>query len=161
MLEEIPLQLQVIPSNDITRLTTLLKDADEDIARVQATIEDSTNTAYAFFDNDMCVGALLMHWQSDESEILYIAIDETRRGRGYGKAAIVWIIEEAQRRGAGSVIVGTANSSVDNIAFYQKCGFRMDAVRKDYFSYLTAPVYEDGILVQDMVMFRFEIASMQ
>ncbi len=155
------MQLEIVPSHDVTQLTTLLKDADEDTARIAQNIKDSANTAYVIFDADACVGALLMCWQPDESEILYIAIDETMRGHGYGKATIAWIIAEAQQRDVRSVVVGTANSSLDNIAFYQKCGFRMDAVRKDYFSYLTAPIYEDGIRVQDMVMFRLEVASVQ
>ncbi|HEX2620557.1 MAG TPA: GNAT family N-acetyltransferase, partial [Phototrophicaceae bacterium] len=108
-------------------------------------------------DDRSPIGGVVMHWHPDESEILYIAIDEKHRGRGYGKACIEQIKEEARQRQVDALIVGTANSSLDNIAFYQKCGFRMESIRKDYFDYLPAPVYEDGILIRDMLVLRLEL----
>ena len=62
------------------------------------------------------------------------------------------------QQGSQSLLVGTGNSSLDNIAFYQKCGFRMDHVRRDYFAYAQPPIWEDGILLQDMLMFRFNVS---
>jgi RimJ/RimL family protein N-acetyltransferase len=67
------------------------------------------------------------------------------------------LIDKARIRDVRSVLVGTANSSLSNIAFYQKCGFRIDHVRRDYFSYFAQPVMEDGILIRDMLVFRIEI----
>jgi ribosomal protein S18 acetylase RimI-like enzyme len=152
------MQLEIIVSQDTNLLVPILHDADEDDVRTANAIADVANTTYAAYKENECVGAFMMHW-ADESEILYIAIDKTFRGHGYGKVAIAWIIAEAQRRAVHAVIVGTANSSLDNIAFYQKCGFRMDSVRKDYFSYLQTPVYEQGILIRDMIMLRYEIGA--
>ena len=40
---------------------------------------------------------------------------------------------------------------------YQKVGFRMDQVRKDYFRYYSEPIYENGIQIRDMLVFRFEM----
>jgi hypothetical protein len=65
----------------------------------------------------------------------------------------------AQQQSTEAVVVGTANSSLDNIRFYQKCGFRMDSIRKDFFSYFGRPVYEDGILIQDMLMLRYALTG--
>jgi len=53
------------------------------------------------------------------------------------------------------VLVGTANSSLENIAFYQKCGFRMDHVRRDYFVYVQPPVIQNGIVMRDMLVLRY------
>jgi RimJ/RimL family protein N-acetyltransferase len=61
------------------------------------------------------------------------------------------------RRGKRAVEVGTANASIGNLAFYQKCGFRFDHVRRDYFSYYREPRVEHGIEVRDLVVFRYEI----
>jgi hypothetical protein len=55
------------------------------------------------------------------------------------------------------VLVGTTNASLSNIAFYQKCGFRMVQVRRDYFSYFSQPVMEDGILIRDMIVFSLAL----
>jgi hypothetical protein len=45
--------------------------------------------------------------------------------------------------------VGTSNASIGNIAFYQKCGFRMERVRKDYFWYDRSGRVENWIGVRD------------
>ena len=58
-----------------------------------------------------------------------------------------------------TLLVGTANCSLDNIAFYQKCGFRMDHVRRDYFWYHRTPVVEHGIPVRDMLVFRYDLVE--
>jgi hypothetical protein len=57
------------------------------------------------------------------------------------------------------MVVGTGNSSIGNIIFYQKCGFRMDHVRKDYFWYYREPVFENGLRVRDMLVFRYDVAD--
>lgn len=64
---------------------------------------------------------------------------------------------EARRRGARSVLVGTADASLENIAFYLKCGFRIDHVRHDYFDYIQPPIVHNGILMRDMLVLRFVV----
>jgi predicted N-acetyltransferase YhbS len=59
-----------------------------------------------------------------------LAVAPKRHGQGIGRAIVAWLIEEARRRGKTAVLVGTANSSIGNIAFYQKVGFRMDSGAK-------------------------------
>ena len=153
------MQFTLVPSNDVQQLIMILRDADEDVERIISAVEDNANASYLALDDNKCVGAIVMHWYPEESEILYIAIDKAQRGRGYGKACIALIRAEARNRRVHSLVVGTANSSLDNIAFYQKCGFRMDSIRKGYFSYLPAPVYEDGILMHDMLVLRAAIPA--
>jgi hypothetical protein len=55
------------------------------------------------------------------------------------------------------VQVGTSSTSLGNIAFYQKCGFRVTAVRPDYFWYHAEPLVEHGIPVRDMLVFTHEL----
>jgi ribosomal protein S18 acetylase RimI-like enzyme len=163
--KDVPLQsfiqrnmpLEIIESRDTELLVPILHDAEEDDARIASAVVDRANTAYAVYVGDECVGAAVMHWQPDESEILYIAVREADRGQGYGKELIAKLVEMARERSTQALMVGTANTSIDNITFYQKCGFRMDSVRKDYFSYLPTPVYEHGIRMRDMVMLRREL----
>jgi ribosomal protein S18 acetylase RimI-like enzyme len=153
------MKLTINVSRDAELLIPLLHDADEDDARTASALADNANTAYAAYSGNECVGAAVMHWQTDESEILYIAVREQDRGKGYGKALIAELLKLAREQSTQAVVVGTANSSLDNISFYQKCGFRMDSIRKDYFSYFARPVYENGILIQDMLMLRYELTD--
>ena len=97
-------------------------------------------------------------YRSDPCELMELAIAPGRHGQGLGKHLVAGLIEEARRRGKRQMLVGTANSSIDTIAFYQKCGFRMDRIRRDYFRYYREPHYEHGIQVRDMLVFRYELA---
>ncbi len=153
------MKLTISVSRDADLLIPLLHDADEDDASTAKVLADEANTPYAAYSENTCVGAAVMSWKPDESEILYIAIRQQDRGKGYGTALIAELLKLARQQRIQAVIVGTANSSIDNIRFYQKCGFRMDSIRKDYFSYFKAPVYEDGILIRDMLMFRYELTD--
>jgi ribosomal protein S18 acetylase RimI-like enzyme len=137
-------------------LVAILREADEDEQRVRGTLANEAYTSYAAFASEQLVGAVTVRWQEHESEIEYIAVVPTLRGGGYGKAIMAAVLEEARRRNVHSVLVGTGNSSPYHIAFYQKCGFRMDHVRKDFFRYIQPPVFENGILLQDMLVFRWE-----
>jgi GNAT superfamily N-acetyltransferase len=147
--------LQRIASSATEKLVPILRDADEDEQRVRSTLADEAYTSYAAFAGEQLVGAVTVRWQEHESEIEYIAVVPTLRGGGYGKAIMAAVLEEARRRNIRSLLVGTGNSSPYHIAFYQKCGFRMDHVRKDFFRYIQPPVFENGILLQDMLVFRW------
>ena len=150
--------VQLIPSNDIEQITQRLREADEDVSRIRGLVSDGAHHAYLAALGDVTIGAVLMRWEPDESEILYIAIDAAQRGQGYGKAVMAAVIGEAQQREIRSVLVGTSNASLSQIAFYQKCGFRLDSVRRDYFDYLSSPVYENGIQIRDMLVLRYRVA---
>jgi hypothetical protein len=76
-----------------------------------------------------------------------------------GKQFVLWLINEARRRGKSRLLVGTANSSIANIVFYQRCGLRMDHVRQDYFWYYREPRYENDIRIHDMLVFRYDLAA--
>jgi ribosomal protein S18 acetylase RimI-like enzyme len=149
--------LIVRESSDIDWLVMMLSDADESDERIRDVVANPANTSYALFEHGKPVGAMTVHWDAAESELIYIAIDPARRGSGFGKAALAWLIAEAQRRNIVSVIVGTGNSSLDQIAFYQKAGFRIDSVRRDYFDYFREPVYEHGVHLRDMLVMRLEL----
>ncbi len=132
----------------------LLSEADEDDERIRAEMGAPSRSTYRAFVGDTLVGAATMHWRADESELVYLVVAPGRRGQGHGSAIVAELLARARARGTGSVIVGTANSSLDNIAFYQRCGFRMDHVRPDYFAYIDPPIIEKGMTMRDMLVFR-------
>jgi GNAT superfamily N-acetyltransferase len=151
---------QLVPSRNSNLLLPLLRDAEEGDDRITRAIEDPVMTAYIARSGDTNVGAVVMHWAQAESEIIYMATELSLRGQGYGKAMIAAILDEARLRGVQAICVGTANGGLDNIAFYQKCGFRMDSVRKDYFDYFAALVYENGIQIRDMLVLKLVVADL-
>src|SRR5215468_4819620 len=113
---------------------------------------------YASWLDGQLAGSAVVRWEEDEpSEIVYIAVAPDLRGYGYGKRIIHFLLEELRRRGGHALLVGTANAALDNIAFYQKCGFRMFEVRRDYFAYIQPPMAEHGIVLRDLLVFRYDL----
>lgn len=151
------LSLEMRPTHDVDWLAAALADADEGDARIRAVVADPSNASYEIRLGGRVAGAMTLHWNDHQSELVYIAVDSGMRGHGIGKAAVGWFIAEARRRKVASLIVGTGNASLDQIAFYQKCGFRIDSVRREYFDYFAEPVYENGIELRDMLMFRLDL----
>ncbi len=125
-------------------LVPVLSEADEDDERIRAEMSAASRTRYRALVRQELVGAATMRWQEDESELVYIVVTPQWRGQGYGKSMVRTLLAKAGQRGTASVIVGTANSALDNIAFYQRCGFRMDQIRRDYFAYVDPPVTRPG-----------------
>ena len=151
--------LQQITPAERAMAIELLRDADEGEERIRAMVSDQAHTTYVVSEGESIIGAVTMAWEKNESEILYIAVVPEMRGRGYGKAIMARLLEEARQRNVRAVLVGTASTSLENIAFYQKCGFRMDHVRKDYFRYIQPPIVEHGILMRDMLVLRCDLAQ--
>jgi ribosomal protein S18 acetylase RimI-like enzyme len=149
---------QHIPNNETTILLPVLLDADEGEERIRAVLLDPACTAYAAWLDGQLAGAAVVRWEEDDSsEIVYIAVAAALRGHGYGKQIIQALQKELRQRGGRSLLVGTANSSLENIAFYQKCGFRMFEIRRNYFAYIQPPLVEHGILLRDMLVLRYDV----
>lgn len=153
-----PLRIEPVPNHESLFLLPMLLEADEGEERIRAVLLDPACTAYAAWLDDQLVGAAVVRWeQGDASEIIYIEVAAALRGRGYGKQIMQALKDELPQRGGCTLLVGTANASLENIAFYQKCGFRMYEVRRDYFAYIQPPVMEHGIVLRDMLVLRYEI----
>ncbi|MDP5272632.1 GNAT family N-acetyltransferase [Chengkuizengella axinellae] len=100
-----------------------------------------------------CVGVSLIIEDGTETiEIKNMAVTPSQQGKGYGKEMIKLICELYKQKGFKVITVGTANSSINNLAFYQKCGFRITHVRRNFFANYPEEIWEDGIRALDMVM---------
>ncbi|MEU2172347.1 GNAT family N-acetyltransferase [Micromonospora chersina] len=145
------------PVGDAEKLVAILHEADEDDERIRAALRDPACRTYLALEDDTPVGAAVVRWDDEQSsEILYIAVVADRRGAGLGRQIVAAIQADLPAHGR-TLVVGTANSAIDNIAFYQKCGFRMHSVRRDYFDYIQPPVEEHGIVMRDMLLFTYDV----
>ncbi|CAG9620445.1 GNAT family N-acetyltransferase [Sutcliffiella rhizosphaerae] len=115
---------------------------------------------FAIMLEDQTVGVVLfLPENSQVVELKNIALAPEYRGKGYGKAVITESIKLLRKKGYHKVIVGTANSSIENLAFYQKAGFRIYGIKQDFFLQYPEPIYENGIQAVDMVMFEMKIGN--
>jgi GNAT superfamily N-acetyltransferase len=142
---------------EIELLIPMLLQAEESERALRWGLKNLVDAIYRADADGVLVGAATMQWRGEPCEIMELAVAPDRHRQGIGRQIVGWLIQEARRRGKTAMLVGTANSSIGNIAFYQKTGFRMDHVRKDYFRYYREPHYEDGIQIRDMLVFRYEL----
>ncbi len=143
--------------NEIEVLIPILLQAEESESALRWSLAHLSDTVYRMDESGRPVGAATMQWRDDPCELIELAIAPERHGAGLGKQFVAWLVEEARHRGKHQLLVGTANSSIGNIAFYQKCGLRMDHVRQDYFWYYRGRHFENGIQVRDMLVFRYDL----
>ena len=73
-------------------------------------------------------------------------------GRGYGKRLVQHAAAVACSLGYRLLQVRKVNSSIHQLAFYQKCGFRIVGVDLDFFTRnYPEPIFENGIQCRDMI----------
>lgn len=95
---------------------------------------------------------VLIALNSETVEIKNIALAERERGKGLGKRLVFSALEEAKKLGFSVVEIGTGNSSLAQLALYQKCGFRMKSIDRDFFiRHYEEPIFENGLQCRDMV----------
>jgi N-acetylglutamate synthase-like GNAT family acetyltransferase len=146
-------------SEEIEELIPLLLQAELSESALRWSLENLSDTVYRLDESGELAGAATVRWRKEPAEILELAVDRGRHGQGLGRRLIEYMLAEARLRGKQALFVGTANSSIGNIVFYQKCGFRMDSVRKDYFWYHPSPAYENGLRTRDLLVFRYDLAE--
>jgi ribosomal protein S18 acetylase RimI-like enzyme len=91
-------------------------------------------------------------------EIMNIAVREDFQGKGIGKKLIQYAIEKAKEQNAKTLVIGTGNSSIYQLLLYQKCGFRITGIDRDYFTReYEEEIYENGIQCRDMIRLSMEL----
>lgn len=85
-------------------------------------------------------------------EIVNVAVAEDYQGKGIGKLLVSHAIRVAKTQGYKTIEIGTGNSSIGQLALYQKCGFRIVSVDHNYFiKHYSEEIYENGIQCIDMI----------
>lgn len=144
------------PATERESFVPLLLEADESEPVLRSYLHEGD--LYRIVADGETVGALLLIPEGDALEVKNIAVLESHRGRGLGGAAIERVVELARAAGVHSLVVGTADTSVDLHRFYLRCGFREDGRRPGFFDAYPEPVVEDGVTAHDMVMFSMALS---
>ncbi|WP_373779974.1 GNAT family N-acetyltransferase [Jeotgalibaca porci] len=101
---------------------------------------------------------VLLPTRPETVEIVNVAVAEKYQSRGIGKLLVKDAIEKAKIKGFKTIEVGTGNSSIGQLALYQKSGFRITGVDKDFFiRNYEEEIYENGIQCQDMLRLAQEL----
>lgn len=103
--------------------------------------------------NEKIVGVyVLLPTRPETVELVNIAVAEEQNGRGIGKQLVMDAIQTAKKKGYKTVEIGTGNSSIGQLALYQKCGFRIIGVDLNFFiRHYSEEIFENGIQCRDMI----------
>ena len=82
---------------------------------------------FAAFEGDECVG--LVTYELDGKACEIVTIDALREGEGIGTALLEAVVEAAREAGCERVQLLTTNNNLRALAFYQKRGFHLVALR--------------------------------
>ena len=134
----------------------LLMLADDSEQQVRSYLQNGILFVAQLDGND--VGATLaIPTELDTIELRAVAVDPRRQHQGVGKQMLALVLADLNDRGYARTTVGTGNSSINQIAFYQKAGFRMWTIERDHFT--TEKGYSDGLAengipLRDMIWFE-------
>ncbi|MER2059906.1 MAG: GNAT family N-acetyltransferase, partial [Niallia sp.] len=96
--------------------------------------------------------------EEEAIELINLAVAEDYQGKGLGKKLVFHALEKATQLGYKVMEVGTGNSSIGQLALYQKCGFRINHIDKDFFlKNYEEEIYENGIRCVDMIRLSQDI----
>ena len=135
----------------------LLLLAEPSAPALRWSLKNLSDAAFVMEDGGRIVAAATVRFRREPCEIVELGVAPELQGQGYGRKFVGWLLEEARGRGKREVFLGTRSTSAGNLIFYQKCGFRVHGARPDYFWYYDEPVYENGLLVRDMIVLRYAL----
>lgn len=93
-------------------------------------------------------------------EIRNIAVVEAFHNQGIGKQIIAQVIALAQAAKVETLWVATGNSSIGQLAFYQKCGFEMHSIISNYFlDNYPEEIVENGIVCKHQVRLVYYLSQ--
>ena len=133
-------------------LMSLLLTADPDINAVKNYIFDAT--IFVALEQTVVIGVAVLISDKHIFELKNIAVREEHQEKGVGKILIAKVKDSAKSLGADCLYVGTGNSSLSQLGLYQKCGFRIDHIVKNFFSDYPEAIFENGIQCLDKIVLR-------
>ncbi|HET7580107.1 MAG TPA: GNAT family N-acetyltransferase [Bacillales bacterium] len=137
----------------------LLLDADPSRKMVDDYV--SRGETFVARNEDEMIGVyVLIRTRPGTVELVNLAVDEAYQGQGLGKKLVLDAINKAKTMGAKTVELGTGNAGIGQLALYQKCGFRIVGVDRDFFlRHYEEEIYENGMPCIDMIRLALDLES--
>lgn len=128
----------------------LLLEADPSVERVNQYLKDSL--CYVAVRQNKIVGVcVLKPINKNKFELFNIAVLPENQKSGIGSQLLQFVLDRLKEKNIESVELGTGTFGYQ-LAFYQRFGFRVDSILKDYFIInYDEPIFENGIQLKDML----------
>lgn len=145
--------LEIAPGAERERWTPLLELADEPVP-LRTYLQQGDLFGLLGPDGAPSAAILVIDLQPTVAELRAVAVAESVQSQGVGTFMVSSVLMRLADRGVRTAVVGTASSGTRQLAFYQRCGFRLSHVERDYFTPdkgYPEGLGENGIAIRDMV----------
>lgn len=135
----------------------LLELADPSINNINAYLK--SGTCFVAKQKSEIIGIIVLDEINHSIfEIKNIAVKESYQGKGFGKLLLKFAEEVSNKLGYKKLRIGTGNSSIGQLALYQKLGFEISRINKDFFiKNYKKPIFENGIQCKHMILLEKEL----
>lgn len=101
---------------------------------------------------------VLLPTRPETLEIVNIAVLEQFQGQGIGEQLIFFALTHAKKHSYKTVEIGTGSTSFGQLYLYQKCGFRMTGIDRDFFiRHYEEEILENKLVLKDMVRLSIDV----
>jgi N-acetylglutamate synthase-like GNAT family acetyltransferase len=135
------------------RFLPLLLLADDSEQQVRDYM--NSGDLYAYSIEGVVAGVVLaIPMQVDVIELKAVAVEPSQQAQGIGKRMLSEVLAQLRAQGCLRAVVSTATAAISELAFYQKAGFRMSRIERDFFTPLHGypeVMVDSGIRLRDKV----------
>lgn len=147
------LEIRKVASLDEMPIELLLL-ADPSIEHIKAYTEKG-HCFTASIKHVIIAVLVLLELNVYDIEIKNIAVLSSYQKKGFGYQLIEFAEQYAKKNHFEKLLVGTANSSIYQFAFYQKAGFEVVSVEKDFFlENYGSSIFENGIQAKHKMLLQ-------
>lgn len=149
--------LKKIDNADVSSQLLFLADEDE---KMIAGYRDKAIFWGAFDGEEMTGQLALVQVDKETAEVVNLAVYPQYENRKIGtrliEAAVAWSKEKEFRE----ILIKTGNCGIKQIQLYQRCGFRLHSINRDYMiRNYSEPIYENSIRCRDQVVLNYTLYS--
>jgi ribosomal protein S18 acetylase RimI-like enzyme len=135
----------------------LLLLADESLTAIEKYLPHSE--IYLAELNNELIGSYVLHKENNSVfEIKNMAVSPCFQNKGVGTQLLSHAIQKAREQRASKLLIGTGNSGFMQLYLYQKAGFRISEIRKNFFiDHYPEPIIENKLRLVDMIVLSMDL----
>lgn len=133
-----PMDLLLLSDPSLKSINTYIKNSRVMVARKKSSI----------------IGIIVFTKRSEATyEVVNLAVEERCQHKGVGRSLIKAVEAKMKALGAKKLIISTSNSSLRQLGLYQKLGFRIEDIEKNYYiKNYKDELWENNILCRDKIV---------
>ena len=129
------MEIQLASFDDLAQISMIEKETNEypwSLNNFKSSLE-AGNSSIVLKDKKNILGYAFFSVIGTDSHLLNITISKNYQGRGHGKRILEQVLFQSKVLGATIIFLEVRESNYKAIDFYEKFGFKRDAIRYNYY----------------------------